>query len=354
MILSSCTGGDIDSEINLVEIARIGGITIGEEGEQLSEIMQGLHVSDDLGIAYGVDLRIRRAYKMSLTTGEVKFLAPEGRGPGELAGPAQIIKKNNSELYIYDNNLNVIAEYKNGSIMNKYPAFSDHNVWVRNYNGFYHNGSIITAIDDYTNVRNMDFQNARPLAFLDFSKGKLVKKGEFSPTVDRLDADDKYPVIYFDEEMNTIFYVFRTDYTIMGYHIDDDKTTVMNSYRPRDLRIRSVEVQGSTSGNIDAAMQLGLDRSRVLGINRLNDQLLVVWKNFNEGFYDNMGDYSAGNVDYFGVMYDLPNLDNPREFTLPGRFFGTYKNKLLIEEEYGSMDLKIGFYELEHTGESSL
>lgn len=354
IFLISCRGEEFEQEIDIVEIVRVGGITVNTDGDQLSEIMGDLVVSDSLAMVYGVDMRIMKAYQLSLETGEVLYLAPKGRGPEELNMPAQITKKAENHLLIFDTGLDVIAEYKNGSIISKYPAFSNHNVWVRNYNGFYHSGRIITAIEDYTKVRNMDFENAKPLALLNISKGELVKKGEFSPTVDRLDADDKYPVIYFDEEMNVIFYVFRTDYTIMSYHIDDDITSVINSYRPTDLRIRSVEVQGSTSGNIDAAMQLGLDRSRALGINRMYDKLLVVWKNFNQGFYENMGDYSAGNVDYFGVMYDLPNLDNPREFTLPGRFFGTYKNKLLIEEEYGSMDLKIGFYEFDHTSRQSL
>lgn len=353
LLLISCTRSDYEQEISFIDVKRVGGITVDQDREKLSGIMEGLQVSDELGIAYGVDLRIMRAYQLSLITGEVQFLAPEGRGPGELFQPVQIVMKNENELFIFDTGLDMIAEYNNGLIINKYPAFSEHNVWVRNYNGFYHNGNIITAIDDYTNVRNMDFENAKPLAFLDLRNGELTKKGEFSPTIDKIDTDEKYPAIYFDEELKTVFYVFNTDYTLMGYHIDEDKTTVKSSYRPKDARIRSIAIQGSTAGNIDAAKALGLDRSRVIGINRSGDHLVVVWQNFNEGFYDNMGDYSAGNVDYFGVIYDLPNLGNPREFTLPGRFFGTYNNKLIIEEEYGSMDLKIGFYEFDFTSSPS-
>ncbi len=353
LLMISCTGENYEQEISFIDIERVGGITVDQDREKLSGIMEGLQVSDELGIAYGVDLRIMRAYQLSLITGEVQFLAPEGRGPGELFQPVQIVMKNENELFIFDTGLDMIAEYNNGLIINKYPAYSEHNVWVRNYNGFYHNGNIITAIDDYPKVRNMDFENAKPLAFLDFRKGELTKKGEFSPTIDKIDTDEKYPAIYFDEELNTVFYVFNTDYTLMGYHIDEDKTSVMSRYRPTEARIRSIAIQGSTAGNIDAAKALGLDRTIVLGVDRIGDHLVVVWHNYNEGFYDNMGDYSAGNVDYFGVIYDLPDLENPREFSLPGRFFGTYKNKLIIEEEYGSMDLKIGFYEFDFSSDPS-
>ncbi|TVR13303.1 MAG: hypothetical protein EA391_14360 [Balneolaceae bacterium] len=353
LLLMSCKGEDYEQETGFIDVKRVGGVTVDQDSEMLAMLFPGLQVSDELDIAYGVDLRSERAYQLSLITGDVQFLAPQGRGPGELARPAQIYMKDDTHLFIYDSNMNTIAEYNNGSILNKYPAYSQHNVWVRGYTGYYHNGTIIIGIDDYTNVQNMDFDNVKPIAFLDFSNEQLTKKGEFSPTVDQIDADEKFPVIHFDENLRTVFYVFSTDYTVMGYHIDENNTMIKSSYKPTDVRIRSVEIRGSTFGDIEAAKALGLDRSKVIGIDRIGDQLVVIWQNFNEGFYDNMGDYSAGNVDYFGVMYDLPNLENPREFTLPGRFFGTYKNKLLIEEEYGSMDLKIGFYELKHTGESS-
>ncbi|MCC5940624.1 MAG: hypothetical protein JJU37_03715 [Balneolaceae bacterium] len=353
LLLMSCKGEDYEREIDIVEIIRVGGITVNTDGDQLSEFMGDLVVSESLGLVYGVDLRIMKAYQLSLETGEVLFLAPKGRGPEELNIPAQITKKAENHFLIFDNGLDVIAELNDGTIQKKYPGVSEHNVWLRNFKGFYNDGFIITGIVEPGKIRAMDFENASPIALIDYKNGKIFKKGKFSPTIDNLDSDNKYPIVYFDEGMNSVFYVFRTDYTVMKYDLNTDITTVLESYSPTKFRTRTLAVQGSSEGNISAAMALGIDVSLIMGVDRIGDKLIVVWKNFNEGFYENMGDYSAGNVDYFGVMYDLPNLDNPREFTLPGRFFGTYKNKLLIEEEYGSMDLKIGFYELESTSESS-
>jgi len=353
LLLISCRGEEFEQEIDIIEIIRVGGITVNTDGDQLSEIMGDLVVSDSLAMAYGVDMRIMKAYQLSLETGEVFYLAPKGRGPEELNMPAQITKKEENHLLIFDTGLDVVAEFNIGSILKKYPGVSEHNIWLRNFKGFYNDGFIITGIVEPDKVRVMDFENASPIAFLDYKNGKMLKKGEFSPTIDNLDSDNKYPIVYFDEGKKSIFYVFRTDYSVLKYNLDSDTTKVLSSYSPTKFRTRRLAVQGSTEGNISAAMALGVDVSLVMGIDRIRDNLIVVWKNFNQGFYENMGDYSAGNVDYFGVMYDLPDLDNPREFTLPGRFFGTYKNKLLIDEEYGSMDLKIGFYEFDHSSGSS-
>jgi len=349
LLLSFCTRQEIDQEVSIIEITRVGGVTVNQEGDQLSEIMGDLVVSDSLEMVYGVDLRVMKAYQLSLETGDVMYLAPEGRGPAELNVPIQITKKAEDILLIFDNGLDVIAEYYDGFIQKKYPGLSEHKVWVRNLKGFYHEGNIISGIVEPVKVRNMDFENARPLAFLNYKSGNMIRKGDFSPTVDNLDSDNKYPVIYFDEELNRVFYVFLNDYTVMAYDLDKDTTTALDSFRPTEFRTKSLAVQGSTMGNISAAMALGLDVTFVQGIDRVGDHLIVVWFNYKEGFYENMGDFSDGNVDYFGVIYDLPNMENPLEFTLPGRFFGVYKNKLLIEEEYGSMDLKIGFYELDLT-----
>lgn len=347
LLLWSCSSGEMDNrqEVGTIEVVRTGGVTVDPESDDLAEIMEGLVVSDSLGIAYGVDLRVMKAYQLDLEIGEVNYLAPEGRGPEELNIPVQITKKAENNFLIYDNGLDVIAEHRNGAIQQKVPGFLEHGVWVRNFNGFYHDGSIITGIVDPEKVRSLDFENAKPLAFLDYKSGEMVKKGEFSPTVDHLDSDNKYPVVYFDEDLNTVFYLFRNDYTVMAYNLDEDTTTALDSYRPTKFRTKTIAVQGSTAGNRDAAMALGLDITIALGIDRVGDHLIVVWNNYNEGFYEEMGDFTPGNVDYFGVMYDLPGFSNPREFTLPGKFLGTYRNKLLVEEELGGMDLKMGFYE---------
>lgn len=74
---------------------------------------------------------------------------------------------------------------------------------------------------------------------------------------------------------------------------------------------------------------------------------MVVWKNNNAEYYEDTSDVGSGNMymDFFGVLYDLPDLTNPREFTLPGKFHGVYKDKLLITDNYGAEELQLSFYE---------
>jgi len=347
LLLLSCSQPETNSgqEVGTIEVERTGGVTVDPGGDQLAEFFEGMAVSDSLDMAYGVDLRVGRAYQLSLETGEATYLAPEGKGPKELSNPVLLTMRSENEFLIYDVSLDQVAEYRSGEIVGKYPGFTSYNVWIRNFNGFYHDGAIITGVVDPEKVRAMDFDNAKPLAFLDYKNENLEKRGGFSPTLDKLDSDSKYPIVYFDREYNTVFYLFINDHTIMAYDINRDETTALAGYKPKAYRTKTISVQGSTAGNMNAAMELGLDVSTASEIDRIGNQLVIVWANLNEGYYHNMGDISSGNVDYFGVLYDLPDLTNPREFTLPGKFHGVYKNKLLITDNYGAEELQLSFYE---------
>jgi hypothetical protein len=193
----------------------------------------------------------------------------------------------------------------------------------------------------------MDFDNAKPLAFLDYKAENLEKRGKFSPTLDNLDSDSKYPVVYYDKEYKTVFYVFINDYTVMAYDLNKNEVAALAGFKHEMYRTKTISVQGSTAGNMNAAMELGLDISTASEIDRVGNQLIVVWKNNNEEYYRDTSDVGSGNMymDYFGVLYDLPDLTNPREFTLPGKFHGVYKNKLLITDNYGAEELQLSFYE---------
>jgi len=349
-LLISCNQPDTDNrqKVKTIEVERTGGITVDPGGDQLAEFFEGMAVSDSLDMAYGVDLRIGKAYQLSLETGEVAYLAPEGRGPEELSNPVLLTMKDENELLIYEVGLDQVAEYRDGRIVNKYPGFTSYNVWTRNFYGFYNDGYIITGIVDPEKVKSMDFETAHPLAFLDYKNENLKKRGAFSPTIDKLDSNNKYPVVYYDKEYNTVFYVFINDYTVMAYDLNRDDLAALAGYKHKMYRTKTISVQGSTAGNMNAATEAGLDVSIASEIDRINNQLMIVWDNINEGYYENLGDLSSGNVDYFGVMYDLPDLTNPREFTLPGKFHGVYKNKLLVTDNYGSEEPQLSFYEFVH------
>ena len=347
LLFISCNQPDTvkSQEVKTIEVKRTGGVTVDPGGDQLSEFLEGMVVSNNLNIAYGVDLRIMRAYQISLETGEASYLAPEGKGPEELFQPVQISKIKDDELLIFDTGLKHIVKYKNGEIQKKYAISPDNNFWLRNYKGFIKGNVMISAIVEPEEVRAMDFENAKPLAFLDYKKGNLEKRGYFSPTIDKLDTDSKYPVLYYDTGYNTVFYIFITDHTVMMYDLQNDEVIAPEAHKHSLFRTKSSPIQANSGRSVNTAMQNGLSVSLTIGIDRIGDQLVVVWQNFNEGFYKNMGDQSSGNVDYFGVLYDLPDLTNPREFTLPGKFHGVYKDKLLITDNYGAEELQLSFYE---------
>ena len=133
----------------------------------------------------------------------------------------------------------------------------------------------------------------------------------------------------------------------MAYDLEQDEASALVSYKPKPFRTKTISVQGSTAGNMNAAMELGLNISTALEIDRIGNQLVVVWKNNNEEYYEDASDVGSGNMymDFYGVLYDLPDLTNPREFTLPGKFHGVYKNKMLITDNYGAEELQLSFYE---------
>ena len=112
----------------------------------------------------------------------------------------------------------------------------------------------------------------------------------------------------------------------MAYDLDRDETTVLAGYKPKEYRTKTISVKGSNAGNMNAAMELGLDVSTALEIDRVANQLVIVWANLNEGYYENMGNLSSGSVDYFGVLYDLPDFTNRLE--LPFRENSTVRIKI--------------------------
>ncbi|MEX1122357.1 MAG: hypothetical protein WED82_09500, partial [Balneolales bacterium] len=164
----------------------------------------------------------------------------------------------------------------------------------------------------------------------------ITKHGILSPTLDNLDANEKYPVILLDEGSEVIYYVFETDYSVMKYDMVKDSSYAVSGYKPKNFRTRTI-----TSGS---PKEMGTESTWINGLGIIENQLIVVWQNPTEKYYDNEGDPN-GLITY-GVIYDLPLLDNPREFSLPGTFLGTYKNNLMVEENDDPIEYTIGFYKI--------
>ncbi|TVR30381.1 MAG: hypothetical protein EA390_08250 [Balneolaceae bacterium] len=328
-----------------IEVIRMDVVQINDKMDQAQLIYGAFDaVDDELGIVYGIDYRKRLPYRLSLKTGEFQFLSSTGSGPKELRLPSQLSMKDSSEFYVYDTNLDKVARFVNDELIEKTEGFLKHNVWLRNPKGYYWNHHIITAIKEPENVNVLDFENARPIAMLNLSDSTLTKHGKFSSTIDHLDQFNKYPMIVLSREEEAVYYVFYTDYSIMKYDIKRDTTYTASTYRPSKMRERTVPVDPDNPDIYSMARIYGLDISQVVDIVLMNQQLVVVWYNATDAYYDNRS-YSPEHLIFFGVVYDLPDLSNPREFTLPGKFLGTWGNRLLIEENDDVMEYTIGFYE---------
>lgn len=345
-VFQSCINRDNELNGISAQLMKVSELDVNNTDNEIGEFSGELIVIEESGYLFGVDLRARTAYQISLETGEAKSLAPEGRGPHELSMPVQIVKGEN-QIKIYDNSQDVIALHDGEAVVDKFPAYGEHGIWPRGYAAYEWQGELITAIEDHEHVRAMEFDKARPLALLNYRDGELRKTGSFSSTVDDIDAENKYPLIYLDEQEGWVYYMLRTDYTLMKFDLNSEETNEMASYRHKKYRERKQSRQSGRSGSVQAAMALGTSMSQVIGISRIGDKIIVVWQNYNEGFYENQGDDSPGNVDYFGVGYDLSDMNQVIEFDLPGRFLGVYRDQLLIEENMSNYELVIGFYEFE-------
>lgn len=346
IIAQACTKKDNELNDVFVLLTKVSELDVNNAGNKIGEFLGEFVVAEEDGYLFGVDLRARTAYRISLETGKAKSLAPEGRGPHELSMPVQVAM-GESNIKIYDNSQNVIALYDGESIAEKFPAYGEHSVWVRGIAGYVWNGKLITSIVDPEMVRELNFEEAAPIGIFDYRNNELEKAARFSPTIDELDAERKYPVIWLDSEEEVVWYMLETDHSLMTYDLNSGEADVFGGHKHSQYRVRSEAVSPGGSSSVADAMQLGTGMSQVIGINRVGDRLIVAWQNFNEGFYESRGDDSPGNVDYFGVAYDMSDPDRVVEFVLPGRFLGVYDDYMLIEEGYNSEELRIGFYEFE-------
>lgn len=327
------------------ELNRTGKIQVSGSKNQPELIMEGLRVIDESGVAYGIDFKKRLPYKLNLQSGEFKFLGNQGQGPAEFSQPSLLTVKNSDEIFVFDTAQDQIVYISEDEVIEKIEGYARHGIWLRHIYGFYWNGKIITAMKEPDRINALDFINAQPISMLNLSDSTLTKHGKFSPTLDELDSLQKYPLLAFDEQRNVIYYVFRSDYSVMVLDLETDSVSVANSYKPSEMRTRTIPFDSDNSYHftVEFSKQLNEDRTQLVGVDIMQDQLVVVHQNTHAEFFENRDPQF---IDYFGIAYDLPDLSNPREFTLPGKLLGTWENKLLIEENDDPLEYTIGFYVL--------
>lgn len=328
--LTGCSSSELDNKNGSLKLSRTGGIVINDSIDQAERFWIDSQIIDDLNIIYGREPG--RIYKLSLESGSLEFISSVGRGPKEMLHPMQLTIKNENEFFSYDGRQDNIAHFVDDELVDKIPGYINKNVWTRSQHGFFWNNHIITGINDFREVRAMNLDAAKPLAFLNVEDGTLTKHGIMSPTIVQMGPDEQYPHIIMSEKLKTVHYVFEYDYSIMAYDITKDSAFVASSYKPQKMRVQTEKERH------------GLDITMHNGFGIIEDQLIVVWFNMSkEAFSSDDPKF----LDTFGVIYDLPHLDNPREFDLPGRFLGTWNNKILVEEHDDPLEYTIGYYEFE-------
>jgi len=345
LFLISCSG-DLEGDNREIDLVKSGLIAVSDELDQPELIREGLQVDDDSGMAYGIDFRRSLPFRLDLENGDFQFIGASGAGPDEFSQPLVVVLKSSEEVMVYDIALDRLVFVEGNEVTDELDGYADHGVWVRNTYGFYWNGYFIHSLKEPDKINSLDFNDARPIGFFNVADRDLLLKGEFSPTLDDLDPLQKYPMIAFDEEKEVLYYVFRSDYTVMEFDLNSDATTVTSTYKPDDMRTRTIPFDHDNAYHfsVEFSKQLNEDRTQLVGVDLLSDRLVVVHHNIQGEFLD---DRDPELANYFGVVYDLPDLTNPREFTLPGKFLGTWGDKLLIEENDDPLEYTIGFYEFE-------
>jgi len=348
--LLSCNEHE-DQTVNHADLVRTGGVIIDTDGDQPENIMEGIQVSEESGMAYGIDYRRQLPYKLSLKDGTFNFLSESGRGPEELSLPNQLFldKENELRIFVYDGAQDKVAFFESDEITEKTEGFLEENIWNRGTYGMYWNGHLISSMKEPERINALDFDNARPIVLMSIDDQSFKRVGEFSPTLDNMDSSQKYPYVALNQDEGHIYYVFRTDYTILRYNLKDGSNSVAADYRPEEMRKRTIPFDHDNAYHFTAqfSREFNLDLTRVAGIEIIGDQLVVVWRNANQSYYDNPV-YTAENYDNFGVVYNLPDLTNPREFSLPGKLLGSWGDRLLVEENEDVMEYTIGFYEFDN------
>lgn len=330
-----------------IEPVKVDEVVVQNEPHQPEVIMEGLQVTDS-GIAYGVDFRRGLPFRLSLIDGSFEHLGESGRGPEELTQPNQVYLVSGERQYVNDQALDMITEISDGQVSGKQEGFLAHNVWIRNTYGVYSDGKLISDLKDHQHVNELNFQEARAIYILDLESEEGEMMGKFSTTLDQLDAHKKYPFIEPDMSGDYLYYIFNTDYSVFRLNLINGDIEATSRYRPEQHRERTIEFDFNNNFHFTTTFsrEFNMDLTNVSGIGVLEDQLVVVWYHANQNYYEKPF-YDSENFDYFGVVYDLPDLTNPREFSLPGKLLGVWNNRMLIQENDDVMEYTIGFYVFE-------
>ena len=348
LLLINCNtpGSDAHQQPPSVSLELLKSIEVNGSIDQIENIMEGIRVVDSLQVAYGIDFRGRRVYKLSVADASVRYLTNRGRGPKEMVLPSQIALKSSREFFVYDTSMDLISKFVDDEIIEKFPGWLRHNIWLRHTYGYYLDGKLITAIEEPEAINAMNFSEARPIVIMDLDDQSVSLHGRLSPTIDKMDTEYKAPILALDESTSALYYVMGADHTIMRHNLITGDTDVASGFKHPKIRERSLEINQNMAPTWDSAKKIGMDVSAHLFIEIFETQnqrvLVSVWQNATEKFYETR---DPKYNDYFGVVYDLPGLSNPRLLEIHAKPIGKYNDRLLIIENDDPLEYVIGVYD---------
>lgn len=322
-------------------------ITINNEKDQLQSIMGGLQPDTISKRLYGIDLRAFRPFYIDLETSSANYLVERGAGPNELMRPIQVTVKNENEIFIYDNGLAQIAHFENDEIIGKSVGYFKEGLTERDVYGKYWNNHILATIVNPVVINNHEFDKIEPVVKYNLHDSSMMTIGQYSPTADRMDHVYKWAHITVDKKRDVLYYVYHTDYTIMGHNLSTGEDFVASALKPEKFRVRTIpsEVR-DTPVNRNEMIRRGLDRTHVQGIDIIDDKLVVVWGNGLEEYFQSRSSRTAENMEIFGIVYDLPDFNRAQTFSLDKVFIGVYDRFILLEANDDILEYTIDFYEI--------
>jgi hypothetical protein len=329
---------------NELRLERTAEFKLKNQTNGIRSILQGLLTDKENERIYGIDFRSRRLYAINVNNQTIDFISSVGSGPNEFVLPIQIAFSDGN-LLVYDNSadrITVLDENKN--MIYEAEGTLKHGVWTRGTYAFFRNDYFIASMKEAALINTLDFESAKAVSILNIKTGEIQKAGQLPANIDRLDSFQKYPLLAYNPDNDSIYYVFFTWPDIHKLDLKTLVSEVKSTYTPSFMRQRTIVVDFNNPElqTIEFAKKIGEDRTELVTLDFINGYLISTWQNYTKEYFDSI-DPNA--IEYFGVRYSYPGFDNPREFSIPGLPLGVYGGKLMILDNDDPLEFVIGLYE---------
>jgi len=346
-LFSCIDSSQLNTITHEVKLERVSELNLKNKPNGIRSILQGLITDNKNEHIYGIDFRSRRLYTIDINNQTIAFISSVGSGPNQFVLPIQIAY-DDGNLLVYDNSadrITVLDENKN--MIYETEGTLKHGVWTRGTYAFFRDEYFIASMKETSILNTLDFESARAISILNIKTGEIQKGGKFPANIDRLDSFQKYPLLAYNLDNNSVYYVFYTWPDVQKLDLNTLENELKSNYTPSFMRKRTIKVDFNNPElqTIEFAKKIGVDRTELITVDISNGYFISTWKNYSEAYFDSI---DPADIAYFGVRYSYPEFDNPQEFTIPGLPLGFYDGKLLILENDDPLEFVIGLYEFIH------